>query len=105
MILNSTTRIQEVHLKYSLLYHYCCLVGVVNIVRLLSISDDNEDNALTTTTTPSASQNKKISVKIDASVIVNNINVSVDLPEDIKIFVRVDFLNYKFVTYRSWSAY
>ena len=58
MILNSTTRIQEVHLKYLLLYHYCCLVSVINIVRLLSISDDNEDNALTTTT-PSDSQNKK----------------------------------------------
>ena len=26
------------------------------------------------------------------------LNVSVDLPEDIKIFVRVDFLNYKFVS-------
>ena len=36
------------------------------------------------------SQNRRISAKIDASVIVKNI--------DIKIFVWVDFLNYKFVS-------
>lgn len=92
---NATVRIQEVNLKYSLLYHYCCLVGIINIFRLFQISFVNENE--NTLPTSSNSSSRKLS-KINASVAVNTINVTVDLQDNNKIFARIDLFVYKFVS-------
>ncbi|CAG8485249.1 13696_t:CDS:2 [Funneliformis caledonium] len=96
LVINPMVKVQEVHVKYSLLYHYCCLVGAINIVRLLPRFSDNEKNVKRSVPTPSDSQ-REISAKIDLNVTVNHINVSIDLPEDTKVFARVDGISYKFV--------
>ncbi|PKY18101.1 hypothetical protein RhiirB3_490113, partial [Rhizophagus irregularis] len=95
IVVNATVRIQEVNLEYSLLYHYCCLVGIINIFRLFQISFDNEnENTLPT----SSNSSSRILSKINVSVAVNNINVTVDLQDNNKIFARMDLLSYKFVS-------
>ncbi|GBB96916.1 hypothetical protein RclHR1_02870014 [Rhizophagus clarus] len=94
IVVNAIIKIQEVNLKYSLLYHYCCLVGIINIFRLLQITFENENNSKL----PTSNSSNRILSKINANVAVNYINVSVDLQDDNKIFARIDLLNYKFVS-------
>ncbi|CAI2176329.1 12348_t:CDS:2 [Funneliformis geosporum] len=96
LVINHTVKVQEVHVKYSLLYHYSCLVGAINIVRLLPTSSDHEKNMKKSVPKPSDSHSDT-SAKFDLNITVNKINMSIDLPENTKVFARVDGIDYKFV--------
>lgn len=89
-------KVSEICIKYSLSYHYCCLVGVMNIIKLLPLSIKKKHHA---GTIPSASTTGNVgSFQIEANILLNHVNVFVDLPDNIKLFIRLDDSKYRFVS-------
>ncbi|CAG8497028.1 4299_t:CDS:2 [Acaulospora colombiana] len=87
-------KVSKINVTYSLLYHYCCLVGVMNLVKLIP---PPSDHALKNVSQSKYSSEKNIRL-IEADVLVNHTNISVELPENIKLFTRVDGLKYRFTS-------
>ncbi|CAG8522906.1 24191_t:CDS:2, partial [Dentiscutata erythropus] len=89
-------KVSEIRVKYLLSYHYCCLVGVMNIIKLLPLSIKKKKH---TGTIPSTSMTENVSsFQIEANILLNHVDVFVDLPDDIKLFIRLDDSKYRFAS-------
>ncbi|CAG8512718.1 3510_t:CDS:2 [Acaulospora morrowiae] len=92
--IKSSTKVSEMNATYSLLYHYCCLVGVMNLVKLIPPSNNHASRDIPHSK-PAREKNQRL---IEADVSIVHTNISVELPEGIKLFTRVDSLKYRFAS-------
>ncbi|CAJ0902711.1 6400_t:CDS:10, partial [Entrophospora sp. SA101] len=92
---NTSVKIHEIYLLHSLLYHYCFIVAFMNVINLFPKS--LEGKAMKS----SGSNKEVVDTKfnnIELNLTLDHININIDLPEDTKLFVRLNGVNYRFVS-------
>ncbi|KAG9294077.1 hypothetical protein G9A89_001318 [Geosiphon pyriformis] len=98
LFLEATLSFEELTIIYSLFYHYCILVAIMNLIQLapnFCIKPDSSFSHSNELLFPEKTSRATIKLKITS--VINVFNIFVNLSENLELYARIDGLKHTFL--------